>query len=119
MKRKAPKDLLDEDPIYTGPTQPDPPVSKGIDILSTLEGKSLETMTRTNRAIVAGILSGSAFAYRYKSQYISDQTDRLMRVAISRGGEGRKDIIEIIRAGGQMPDAFYNTANPVDYAADE
>lgn len=119
MSRKKAADLFDQPPQYIDNSQPDPPVTTGIDKLSTLDGQQLEIMTRTNRAIVRGIQSGTAFQSRYKSLYIQRKTEQLMRLAISSGGKGRQDIIDIVKAGGQMPDAFYASNTPTDYAVDE
>lgn len=119
MSRKKAADLFDEPPQFFDQTQPDPPVTTGIDKLTTLDGQQLEIMTRTNLAIVRGIQSGTAFQSRYNSQYIQRKTEQLMRLAISSGAKGRQDIIEVIKAGGQMPDAFYQTNTPTDYAVDE
>ena len=45
-----------------------------------------------------------------------------MRLAISMGGKGRDDIIEIVKAGGQMADAYYERDVPgsgLDYKVDD
>lgn len=96
----------------------DPPVTKGMGYLAAEQGNRLEMMTRTNRAIISGISAGSAYVYRYESPYIQGKVDRLMRLAVSSGGEGRKEMIAMVQAGGQMSDAYYDSGNAVqqDYA---
>lgn len=112
---KTADDLLKED--WKEPTAPDPPVSLGIKILSVLEGKQLEIMTRANRPIIEGLLSCQVFSSRYDSDFIRGQYEMLMRIAVSEGGRGRSEIIDAIRAGGQMPDAFYQSASSADVPA--
>lgn len=99
----------------------DPPVSKGMGFLATQSGERLEMMTRTNKPIILGISAGSAYCARYESKYIRDKTERIMRLAISSGGEGRKEMIQMVSAGGQVSDAFYNSGSsaPTDYPVGE
>ena len=103
---KTAQDLLNE-PSDDPKAIPDPPVSHGMDILCTLDGKQLQIVTRTNASIVEGIRSAGAFVARYHSDYISETQESLMRLAVSSGGKGRTEMIEIVKAGGQMPDAYY------------
>ena len=103
---KTAQDLLDEPP-EPEKTIPDPPVSHGMDILCTLDGKQLQIVTRANAQIVEGIRSAAAFVARYHSTYIAETQESLMRLAVSSGGKGRTEMIEIVKAGGQMPDAYY------------
>ena len=120
--RKKATDLFEGPPQTEDRKAQDPPVSKGMEILSTLDGVRLETVTRTNRQIVEGITAGSAYVARYNSPYIQARRDRLMRLAISMGGKGREEIIEIVKAGGQMADAYYErdaSGSGLDYRVDD
>lgn len=106
-RRRPATDLLKQPAGNFEISGTDPPVSKGMGFLATERGTRLEMMTRTNRAIIAGISAGSAYCARYESAYIRDKTERIMRLAISSGGEGRKEMIAMVSAGGQMSDAYY------------
>lgn len=105
-KRKA-TDML-TDPFSFDPHQPDPPVSKGMGYLTKTDGLALEILTRTNRDIVNAIAAGYAFAVRYNSPYIRNKIEQIERLAISSGGKGRQELIDVVHAGGQMTDAFYD-----------
>lgn len=117
--RKRAADLFSEPPDLTADQAQEPPVSKGMEILSTLDGDRLETVTRTNRAIVAGINAGTAYVARYNSIYIRQRTERLMRLAISMGGKGRQDIVDLVKAGGTMTDAYYARGGQSEYPVDD
>lgn len=119
MARSA-SDLLDDPAFIEDSTSAKvPPVSKAISFLSVTDGDLLEILTRTNRSIVAAIDSGSVYVYRYKSAYILSRIQQIERLAISTGGLGRSELIEAVRAGGSMPDSFYESnPRPSDYPLD-
>lgn len=83
------------------------PYDKAYTLLSALGGKKLEIMTRTNPRLVEAATVGYNLVASFGSPYIQGITDQLMRFAVSMGGEGRKEIVESLRAGGDMPDAYY------------
>lgn len=98
----------------------DPPVSKGMGFLAVEHGEKLEMMTRTNRAIIDGLSAGYAYCARYNSAYIRDKTERIMRLAVSSGGKGRTEMIQMVSAGGQVTDAYYDRGGPqADYAVED
>lgn len=100
-----------------------PPVSRGMDHLTTTKGAELEILTRTSVAIVRAIDAGSVFAARYRSRYIQARIEQMERLAISNDGKGRDEIIRVIQAGGRLPDAYYQAAGRTpmqfDYPVDE
>lgn len=104
-KRRA-TDML-EDPFHFDPSAPDPPVSKGMGYLTKTDGVALEILTRTNREIIQAISAGYAYAVRYNSPYIRSKIEQIERLAISSGGKGRQELIDVVHAGGSLPDAFY------------
>lgn len=114
-KRKA-TDML-EDPFHFDPSTPDPPVSKGMGYLTKTDGLALEILTRTNGEIVKAIAAGYAFAVRYNSPYIRNKIEQIERLAISSGGKGRQEVIDVVHAGGTLSDAFYDRqgTGPADY----
>lgn len=116
--RKPATDML-ADPFRFNPSGPDPPVAKGMGYLTKTDGVSLEILTRTNREIVFAIAAGSAFALRYNSGYIKNKVEQVERLAISSGGLGRQEIIQVVQAGGQLPDTYYEgTGANADYVVE-
>lgn len=111
MTERLSSDLLDnpempdvgEMPETLGET----PYDKAYSLLSALEGKKLEIMTRTNPRLVQAANVAYNLTSSFGSRYISGKIDQLMRFAVSMGGEGRKEIVDSLRAGGDMPDAYY------------
>lgn len=97
----------------------DPPVSKGMGFLAVEHGEKLEMMTRTNRPIIDGLAAGYAYCARYNSTYIRDKTERIMRLAVSSEGKGRQEMIQMVSAGGQVTDAYYDRGSQADYAVED
>lgn len=121
MAKKDATDLLDT-PMDFEVTESDPPVTKGMGFLSSTSGPRLEMMTRTNRDIVSGISAGAAYWQRYNSRYIKARVERIERLAVSTGGLGRSEMIQMVGAGGPITDAYYGRATgnaPSDYAVED
>lgn len=116
-KRKA-TELLDNPSEDFEISSTDPPVTKGMGFLAAVGGPRLEMMTRTNRSIVAGISAGSAYIQKYRSVYIRGRVERFERLAISQGGLGRSEMIQMVGAGGPVTDAYYGRdgGGATDYA---
>lgn len=114
---KPPSDLLTNPlPDESMSSSRTPPVSKAISYLAITDGKLLETLTRTNSKIVSAIDSGTVYVYRYRSNYVLSRIQQIERLAISSDGLGRSEMIEAVRAGGAMPDSFYQPdTGPADY----
>lgn len=83
------------------------PYDKAYNLLSALGGQKLEIMTRTNPRLVQAANVAYNMTSSFGSVYIRGKIDQIMRFAVSMGGEGRKEIVESLRAGGDMPDAYY------------
>lgn len=93
-------------------SRPDPPVSKGLGYLTTVEGTSMEVLTRTTPKIVRAIDAGTVYVARYQSAYIQKRIEQIERLAVSNGGLGRDELIRMIEAGGRLPDSYYMTGQP-------
>lgn len=104
--KKRPTDLF-RNPKGFEPGTPTPPVTKAMDYLAITEGTMLEILTRTNGRVISAIDSGTTHVFRYKSQYILSRIQQIERLAISAGGQGRTEMIDAVKAGGSMPDSFY------------
>lgn len=108
-KRKAATDLLDNpivDECEAFTPQPTP-FDKGFDILSETAGERLELMTRTDSRIIDACQLGYTVVARFGSAYVGNRVNQLMRLAISKNGRGREEIVESIKAGAGVPDTFY------------
>lgn len=88
-------------------TMPETPYGMAFNLLSSLGGEKLEIMTRSNPRLVQAAQVSYCMVAQFGSSYIAGENDQLERFAVSLGGEGRKEIVESLRAGGDMPDAFY------------
>lgn len=109
---------IDKDGPQKDRSRPDPPVSKGLGYLTTVEGTSMEVLTRTTPKIVRAIDAGTVYVARYGSEYIQKRIEQIERLAVSNGGLGRDELIRMIEAGGRLPDSYYMTGPqrpPMDY----
>ena len=88
-------------------TMGETPYDKAYDLLSALRGEKLEIMTRTNPRLVQAATVAYNMISSFGSQYVAGKIDQLLRFAVSMKGEGRKEIVDSLRAGGDMPDAYY------------
>lgn len=120
MARREPRELL-RNPMSFEKSAPEPPVSKAMGLLAVTEGPNLEILTRTNAAVVSAIDAGTVFVYRYRSAYIADRIQQIERLAIASGGLARREMIDTVQAGGQMPDSFYDGSSDrvTDYAVED
>lgn len=111
MSERLSTDLL-TDPSY--PEVGDMPENLGetpyhmaFGLLSSLRGEKLQIMTRANPRMAQAINVAYNMIASFGSCYISGMVDTIMRLGVSMGGEGRKEIVDSLRAGGDMPDAYY------------
>ena len=88
-------------------TVPDTPYAMAFGLLSALGGEKLEIMTRANPRLVQAAQVSYCMVAQFGSSYIAGENDQLGRYAVSIQGEGRKEIVDSLRAGGDMPDAYY------------
>lgn len=117
MAAKKPWDIATDGPRNNG-NRPDPPVSKGLGYLTTVDGTSMEVLTRTTPKIVRAIDAGTVYVARYGSGYIQKRIEQIERLAVSNGGLGRDELIRMIEAGGRLPDSYYLTGQPIRQAVD-
>jgi len=83
------------------------PYDKAYNLLSSTEGKNLEIMTRTNPRLVQAATASYTLVAAFGTQFVRGKTDQFLRFAVSMGGQGRQEIVESLRAGGDMPDAYF------------
>ena len=108
MTRHAPE--LEKHPIFLGGGAGAnvAPVTRGIDNLTTEEGDRLELMARINSPeLVKGVLVANIFTSVYGSKYAQKLIDKNLRLSVSLHGAGRRDIIDVVDAGGNLPAEYY------------
>lgn len=105
---KKTSSLKDNNPVRKS-SEREIPVNTVVNQISRTEGQDLELTTRLTtqmaRAVSMGHLFGSPISFG--STWVISRSEQLMRIAVSMGGEGRKDLIEALRAGGRVPDAAF------------
>ena len=93
------------------------PIQTAYRYLTTIDGRMLEIMTRSNltmsRAVHLGYIFDTTIAHRTKqglmfgNAYVSGYIAQVERLAVSMAGEGRKELIAALDAGGKLPDSYY------------
>lgn len=116
MGRPA-KDLTPKAPILINRSEkPELPVKDIARRLTVEDGKALEITTRTT-----GIMADAAqfcliYTDRFNSKYAAGRIGQIERLAISMGGQGRRDLIDALSAGGAVPGEYYSdTPKKKDY----
>lgn len=110
MGRPA-KDLSPKAPVLINRSEkPELPVKDIARRLTVEDGKPLEITTRTT-----GIMADAAqfcliYTRRWNSTYAGDRIGQIERLAISMGGQGRRDLIDALQAGGSVPGEYYTDA---------
>lgn len=86
---------VDEMPEIAG----DSAFDKALEILKVLSGPELEIMTRTTPRMVEAVNVAYNLVSNFHSPYIAGRADQFMRLAVSMRGEGRKEIVDSLKAG--------------------
>ena len=104
---KHPSDLVNN-PLFLAKQQPEPPVNVAIQHLTVLEGAELDIMCNINNDAMAraqGVLQ--IYVDIHGSQYMKKRGELLKRLSNSRNALARGQMIEVIKAGGNLPAEFY------------
>lgn len=111
MGRRA-STLEEEEPQITiRRTDPELPVKTVVDQLTVTEGRRLEILTRTNPDLCRAVQVGFLFGEVYGLEIVREETEQLMRLAISAGGKGREELIGTLEAAGQPPAGYGSDRN--------
>lgn len=86
---------------------PDLPIKTATAILTQTDGEGLLQNARTNRALAEAVMFGFAWTARWNNPYVGKKVNRVLNLSISSEGQGRRDIIDCLQAGGTVPDAYY------------
>lgn len=112
MAKKTVSDIMEEDyvPPVMNSDVPDAPVNTVVKAQTPTTGHNLEIGSRiTNRNVADALQISYTMTESYKSKYVAGKKDLLLRMAISKDGLGRSELIETLRAGGSLPDSYYDT----------
>ncbi len=88
--------------------RPELPVNTALDKLGKLGGQELEISTRSNTTINRAAAAGLIYTYTFGSGYAAARVEQVERLAVSANGQGRRDFIDAIAAGGKVPDEYLN-----------
>ena len=98
MARKSADSLIDN-PVFQQQAQPpELPVRTALSKLTTTKGDDLEMTTRATPQIVRAAQVGYIYARIYGSSYIQGRVEQMERLAVSMGGQGRRDLIDTVEA---------------------
>ena len=102
MVRHAPE--LEKRPLFKGNNPPEAPVSKGIANLTSEDGPRLQLMTRVrSKEVLQAVAIANIYTNIYGSKYVKGRINEILRMNVSIDGQGRRDIIDIVEAGGTLP----------------
>ena len=106
MVRHAPE--LEKNPLFKFNSVPEAPVSKGISNLTSENGERLQLMSRVNsREMLQAVAIANIYTNIYGSRYVKGRINEALRMNVSIGGQGRREIIDIVDAGGTLPPEYY------------
>lgn len=86
---------------------PDLPIKTATSILTQTTGEGLLQNARTNRYLAEAVMFGYPWLARWGNDYVRKKVDDILNLSISNDGQGRRDIIDCLQAGGAVPDAYY------------
>lgn len=86
---------------------PKPPVKKALSSLMISSGAELDITTHAGAALVRAVDAGNIYVSAFGLDYVRDRLERLERLAISINGQGRRDLIDAVQAGGALPSEYY------------
>lgn len=105
---KSTKDLNAAAPVLLERSQkPELPVKDIAKRLTVEDGKALEITTRTTNEMANAAQFANAYKFRYNSKYAASRIELIERLAISMNGQGRRDLIDALTAGGSVPGEYY------------
>ena len=90
--------------------RPELPVKVVAEKLDRYEGGApLELTTRGNTKLAFAVLFAKTYTERFHSKCAQELINSTMRLARSMNGESVDEQIRCLQAGGQVPDAYYNS----------
>lgn len=99
---------LGKNPQIRQTKRPELPVNTALDKLSKLGGEELEISTRSSTVLNRAAAAGLIYVFAFGSGYAAARVEQVERLAVSVDGQGRRDVIDAIAAGGKVPDEYLN-----------
>lgn len=99
---------------------PAPPVKKALRSLLSTDGPALDLTTHAGASLIRAVDLGNIYVATFKLDYLRERLERLERLAVSVNGQGRRDLIDAVQAGGSLPPEYYRpgaasaTFSPLD-----
>lgn len=114
---RAIKDLDATRPILIDRgNKPELPVKDIAKRLTVEDGAAIEITTRTTATMAYAAQFCLIYTERFKSNYAKARIGQIERLAISMAGQGRRDLIDALQAGGAVPGEYYaDKAKKGDY----
>lgn len=84
------------------------PFNQAFSALTQTGGNILQMMARMTPELAIALERSYLRYCKYQSDYISGRSNLLLRISVSNGGEGRKEMIEAVKAGAGVPGEYYN-----------
>lgn len=109
---------LVKNPYFTPKQMAEPPVSRAMDTLTVVDGAPLEEMARVDSPeMVKAVSIGYIYSRVYGCKYVEGRVDQILRLSIARQGLGRREIVDVIEAGGQLPEGYYTAGGKDTFKA--
>lgn len=116
MTIRSPSDLK-KNPVFLTKNQPDPPVSVAMGHLTITDGDELTIMSNVNNETMArAIVITDIYTYNHGSKYMEMRGKLLKHLSIAKEKGARTDLIEVIKAGGNLPAEYYQQGAPRSWA---
>lgn len=104
---------LSKHPLFNVGRNAEAPVSRGIDNLTTEQGDRLQLMARINSPeMVRAVAIANIYVNIYGSKYVKGIIDEKLRLSVATNGQGRREIIDVVDAGGNLPAEYYTGNKP-------
>ena len=89
----------------TGPAST--PFEQVYGALLDTHGDKLEMMARMTPSLTLALYRNHTRRSKYDSDFDNDEKDLLLRMSISNGGLGRREMVEALQAGSGVPGEYY------------
>lgn len=94
--------------LRTGGNRNVPPQTLALGHLTETDGPELDMLCNCTRDIARAVHFCKLFEMS-GSKYARDIADYLKCMSVSKDGEGRKSLIDVVKAGGELPGEYYQS----------
>lgn len=85
------------------------PFDQVYEALLNTRGEKLEMMSRLTPALAVAMYRNHTRRSKYDSSFDHDEKDLLLRISISSGGLGRKEMVEALQSGAGVPGEYFGS----------